>query len=151
MLSVEVAFLSSDPKRQGVVIFLKTEDDERLLPIQIGFAEASAIHMKLEGLETSRPMTHDLMMNLVETLGGRVESVAVEAIRDGTFYGIIYIERGGETIEVDSRPSDAIPLALRADAPIYVHDDVMDEAGILQSDIQAVQEEQEPNEDFIRV
>ena len=86
MLSVEVAFLSSDPKRQGVVIFLKTEDDERLLPIQIGFAEASAIHMKLEGLETSRPMTHDLMLNLIETLGGRVESVAVKSDQRRHFF-----------------------------------------------------------------
>ena len=157
MHSVEVAFLSSDPQRPGVVVFLKSDDGERLLPIQIGLAEASAIHMKMEGFEPPRPMTHDLMMNIVEALGGGIESASVHSIRDGVFYGAISIRRDGGTIEVDSRPSDAIPLALRAGVPIYVHESVMEEAGIPESRIHALLEEsdeeagEDADEDFIRI
>ena len=124
--SVRVHMLSS----QHVVILKETELD-RYLPIWIGPAEANAIAMKLQGLSAERPLTHDLLVNVVEALGSRVSRVVVSHVTDGTFHARLYLELadGGET-EIDSRTSDAIAVAVRTGSTIYVDERVMDEAGV---------------------
>ena len=115
---------------QQQIVILKTEDSERFLPIWIGPFEAQAIAVKLHDLWLPRPMTHDLMSSVIADLGARVERIVVTDIADGTFYARVLLIANGKSIEVDSRPSDAIALALRVDAPIYVEDSVLDEASI---------------------
>ena len=115
---------------QQQIVILKTEDSERFLPIWIGPFEAQAIAVKLHDLWLPRPMTHDLMSSMIADLGARVERIVVTDIADGTFYARVLLIADGKSIEVDSRPSDAIALALRVDAPIYVEDSVLDEASI---------------------
>ena len=115
---------------QQQIVILKTEDSERFLPIWIGPFEAQAIAVKLHDLWLPRPMTHDLMSSVIADLGARVERIVVTDIADGTFYARVLLIADGKSLEVDSRPSDAIALALRVDAPIYVEDSVLDEASI---------------------
>ena len=115
---------------QQQIVILKTEDSERFLPIWIGPFEAQAIAVKLHDLWLPRPMTHDLMSSMIADLGARVERIVVTDIADGTFYARVLLIADGKSLEVDSRPSDAIALALRVDAPIYVEDSVLDEASI---------------------
>ncbi|HET8571545.1 MAG TPA: bifunctional nuclease family protein [Candidatus Limnocylindria bacterium] len=124
--SVRVHMLSS----QHVVILKETEQD-RYLPIWIGPAEANAIAMRLQGLSAERPLTHDLLVSIVEALGSRVSRVVVTHVTDGTFHARLYLELadGGET-EIDSRTSDAIAVAVRTGSTIYVDERVMDEAGV---------------------
>ena len=112
------------------IIILKTEDSERFLPIWIGPFEAQAIAVKLHDLWLPRPMTHDLMSSVIADLGARVERIVVTDIADGTFYARVLLVADGKGVEVDSRPSDAIALALRVEAPIYVENSVLDEASI---------------------
>ena len=115
---------------QQQIVILRTEDSERFLPIWIGPFEAQAIAVKLHDLWLPRPMTHDLMGSVIADLGARVERVVVTDIADGTFYARVLLVADGKSLEVDSRPSDAIALALRVQAPIYVEDSVLDEASI---------------------
>ncbi len=115
--------------RQQIII-LKTEDSERFLPIWIGPFEAQAIAVKLHDLWLPRPMTHDLMSSVIADLGAKVERIVVTDIADGTFYARVLLVADGKGVEVDSRPSDAIALALRVEAPIYVENSVLDEASI---------------------
>ena len=112
------------------IIILKTEDSERFLPIWIGPFEAQAIAVKLHDLWLPRPMTHDLMSSVIADLGARVERIVVTDIADGTFYARVLLVADGKGVGVDSRPSDAIALALRVEAPIYVENSVLDEASI---------------------
>ena len=112
------------------IIILKTGDSERFLPIWIGPFEAQAIAVKLHDLWLPRPMTHDLMSSVIADLGARVERIVVTDIADGTFYARVLLVADGKAVEVDSRPSDAIALALRVEAPIYVENSVLDEASI---------------------
>ena len=115
---------------QQQIVILKTEDSERFLPIWIGPFEAQAIAVKLHDLWLPRPMTHDLMSSVIADLGARVERIVVTDIADGTFYARVLLVADGKSVEVDSRPSDAIALALRVNAPIYVENSVLDEASI---------------------
>ena len=115
---------------QQQVVILKTEDSKRYLPIWIGPFEAQAIAVKLHDLWLPRPMTHDLMGSVIADLGARVERIVVTDLADGTFYAKVLLIANGKSVEVDSRPSDAIALALRVDAPIYVEDSVLDEVSI---------------------
>ena len=114
---------TADPQ----VIVLKECGGERRFPILIGISEAIAIDRKIRGYEPARPLTHDLLASVIAHLGGEVDRVEVCALRDNTFFARLLIQRNGDTIEVDSRPSDAIALAVRLDSPIYVADDVLDE------------------------
>ena len=115
---------------QQQIVILKTEDSERFLPIWIGPFEAQAIAVKLHDLWLPRPLTHDLMGSVITDLGARVERIVVTDLTDGTFYARVLLVADGESVEVDSRPSDAIALALRVDAPIYVERSVLDQAAI---------------------
>ncbi len=112
------------------IVLLKTADGNRYLPIWIGQPEAAAILMKLQGAATPRPMTHDLVTDLLEQLDAQVARITVTELRDNTFYASITVVMDGSEIEVDSRPSDAIALAVRADAPIFAADRVIEESAI---------------------
>jgi uncharacterized protein len=112
------------------IVLLKTADGNRYLPIWIGQPEAAAILMRLQGASTPRPMTHDLVTELLEQLDAQVVRITVTELRDNTFYASITVQQNGSEIEVDSRPSDAIALAVRADAPIFAADRVIEESAI---------------------
>ena len=118
------------PTNQPIVL-LKENDGERFLPIWIGAMEATAIAFALQGIVTARPMTHDLMKNLLEELTVRVERIVITELRDGTFYAVIQIQQNGRGFEVSSRPSDAIALAVRVNVPIFANEDVLTEASIV--------------------
>jgi bifunctional DNase/RNase len=112
------------------IVLLKTADGNKFLPIWIGHPEAAAILMKLQGASTPRPMTHDLVTDMLGQLDAQVIRITVTELRESTFYAQITVAQDGTEIEVDSRPSDAIALAIRADAPIYVADRVIEESAI---------------------
>ena len=118
------------PTNQPIVL-LKESDGERFLPIWIGAMEATAIAFALQGIVTARPMTHDLMKNLLEELTVRVERIVITELKDGTFYAVIQLQQNGNRFEVSSRPSDAIALAVRVNVPIFAQEDVLPEASIV--------------------
>lgn len=113
------------------VVVLREKEADRYLTIWIGADVADAIAFRLQEVTSARPQTHDLMIKMLEDLGGTVESVTVNDLREDTFYANIHIRRGDEAFDIDSRPSDAIAVAVRAGVPIYVADEVMDRAGIM--------------------
>jgi uncharacterized protein len=112
------------------IVLLKTTEGNKFLPIWIGHPEAAAILMKLQGATTPRPMTHDLVTDMLAQLDAQVVRITVTELRDSTFYAQITVQQDGSEIDVDSRPSDAIALAIRADAPIFVADRVIEESAI---------------------
>ena len=112
------------------IVLLKTADGNKFLPIWIGHPEAAAILMKLQGASTPRPMTHDLVTDMLTQLEVQVVRIAVTELRENTFYAEITVQQNGSEIQIDSRPSDAIALAVRAEAPIFVADDVIEESAI---------------------
>jgi len=113
------------------VVILKEKMAERYLPIWIGPAEADAIAVKLQGVTTPRPLTHDLLYSVIDALGATINSIIVSDLKNDTFYAKIILNIDGEQMEVDSRPSDALALAVRTEAPIYAEEIVLDKAGIL--------------------
>ncbi len=113
------------------VVILKEKMAERYLPIWIGHAEADAIAIKLQGVSVSRPLTHDLLNSVIETLGASINFILVNDLKNDNFFAKISLNVNGGQVEVDSRPSDALALAVRVDVPIYVDESVMDKAGIL--------------------
>src|SRR6195256_4630376 len=117
--------VSFDMGGKQPIVLLKTVDSNKFLPIWIGHPEAAAILMKLQGASTPRPMTHDLLSELLEQLDASCEKVSVTDLRDNTFYASITISVNGSSVEIDSRPSDAIALAVRTQAPIFAADDVI--------------------------
>ena len=129
MLLVKVKGLSLS--NMGFVVLLKSEADERTLPIFIGGGEAQSIAIHLDKVEIPRPLTHDLMKNVIDCLECRLKRSVVNDIVESTFYAVLVFERDGAEFEVDARPSDAIALSLRCGAPLYVVTKVMDKAGIL--------------------
>ena len=112
------------------IVLLKTADGNKFLPIWIGHPEAAAILMKLQNASTPRPMTHDLVADMLEQLDAQVVRITVTELRDSTFYAQITVQQNGAEIEIDSRPSDAIALALRADAPIFADERVIEESAV---------------------
>jgi len=122
--SVRVSLMS-----QQRVVILKEVGSDRFLPIWIGPYEAEAITIRLQELEIIRPLTHDLLRNVIRELQGTIVRIVINDLRDDVFYARIFIERDGKQLEIDSRPSDAIALAVRANVPIFVAERVMDEAG----------------------
>ncbi len=130
MILLKVERIGVDVNSHQAVVLLHEVEGERILPIWIGPLEANAIAVSLEGVKPARPLTHDLTLNMLEVAGGKVESVLVDDVHDGTFYAQITFSIGGGNREVDSRPSDAIALALRAGAPVYATDKVMASAAV---------------------
>lgn len=125
MIKLDVAGLSLDPRTEAPVVLLYVPPEEMCLPIWIGPSEAASIALALRGETFSRPLTHDLLAMVVDGLGGSVERVVVTDQRDGTFYARIFLGREREIVAIDARPSDAIALALRTEAPIYLEDVVL--------------------------
>src|SRR5436189_2363769 len=130
MQQMNVYGVSFDLVGKQPIVLLKTVEGNKFLPIWIGHSEAAAILMKLQNAATPRPMTHDLVTDILGELGARVTHVAVTELRENTFYAQVTIQQDGGEVEIDSRPSDAIALAVRAEAPIFVADEVIDESGI---------------------
>ena len=114
-----------DPLSNSPIVVLKDVSGEGVLPIWVGIYEANAIALEIEKVTTPRPMTHDLIKNVLTGLDARVHKVVVNELRDDTFFAVIWMEREGRVISVDSRPSDALALALRVDCPIYVEEGVL--------------------------
>jgi uncharacterized protein len=122
--------VSFDMVGKQPIVLLRTLDGNKFLPIWIGHPEAAAILMKLQGTPTARPMTHDLVTSMLSELNAVVAKVAVTELRENTFHATITLQVNGSEIEIDSRPSDALALAVRTEAPIFVADQVMDDSAI---------------------
>lgn len=134
-VQVDILGLSTSPSSAGAyALILKESNGKRKLPIIIGAFEAQSIALELEGMRPPRPLTHDLLKNIIDTFAVSLNEVCISELRDGTFYAKLSVEGVSETQEIDSRPSDAIALAVRFGAPIYVEEQVLQEAGIVSED-----------------
>ncbi len=130
MIELELVGVRVELPHNQPIVLLKEQTGERYLPIWIGAVEATAIAFALQGVETARPLTHDLMRDLLDALTVQVDRIVVTELRDGTFYAEVQMSQGGEGVVVSSRPSDAIALAVRTNTPIFADESVLDEAGI---------------------
>ena len=110
------------------VIYLREVDGERMFPILIGIFEATSIDRRVKDIPTPRPLTHDLLVNLVETMGGEFHDVVISELREHTYYAVLRVRQEGELLEIDARPSDAIAIAVTCDLPIYVNEEVLNDA-----------------------
>ena len=117
-----------DPKVQASVMLLKEKDGKRILPVWIGQSEALSIAMAMEDVSLTRPMTHDLMQSILKSLGASITFVRIHSLDEGTFYAILRLSMGDETVDIDSRPSDAVALAIRMKSPVYVSENVLSES-----------------------
>jgi hypothetical protein len=124
-VEMKIRGLVMDPVTNMPIVILKDVGGQSVLPIWVGIYEANAIALEIEKVTTPRPMTHDLLKNLLLGLETHVQKVVVSELRDDTFYALIWLERNGEMMSIDSRPSDALALALRVDCPIFVEDEVL--------------------------
>ncbi len=142
---MDILGLSTSPSSGGAyALILNETDGKRRLPIIIGTFEAQAIALELENIKPPRPMTHDLMRNIIQSFNTFVKEIYINDLREGTFYAQIIYENNGETLTQDSRPSDAIALAIRFNAPIFVSDHIVEEAGI-ETDPQMEEQEEGPS------
>jgi len=130
MIEVTIDSIRVSLMSQHRIVVLKEESGARFLPIWIGPFEADAITLQLQGIDTPRPLTHDLLKTVIETLGGEVLHIVISALEKNTYFARIVLDVDGDTVEIDSRPSDAIALGVRVNAPIYVADEVMEQAGL---------------------
>jgi uncharacterized protein len=124
-IEMKIRGLMMDPVTNMPIVILKDVNGAAVLPIWVGIYEANAIALEIEKVSTPRPMTHDLLRNLLVGLETHVHKVVVNELKDDTFYALIWLDRDGQTISIDSRPSDALALALRVDCPIFVEDEVL--------------------------
>jgi len=134
LVPMSIKGLMLDPVSNSPIVVLKDEDEKFFLPIWVGIFEANAIALQLENVTTPRPMTHDLLRNLLAELNTRVIRIVINDLRDSTFFAQIKLIAGERTLELDARPSDAIALALRTEAPIFVAQTVLDQAQTITPD-----------------
>lgn len=127
-IEMTIKGLMVDPITNMPIVILRDKEGQRILPIWVGIFEANAIALQIENITTPRPMTHDLLKNILADLKADVQKVVVCDLKENTFYALIYLEANGEVLAIDARPSDAIALALRTRAPIYVEESVIDSA-----------------------
>jgi uncharacterized protein len=127
-IEMTIKGLMVDPITNMPIIILRDKDGQRVLPIWVGIFEANAIALQIENIATPRPMTHDLLRNVIQDLNASVQKIVVTDLKDNTFYALIFLKTNGITLTIDARPSDAIALALRAQAPIFVEEMVIDNA-----------------------
>jgi bifunctional DNase/RNase len=120
--------LMLDPVSNSPIVVLKDDDDKVFLPIWVGIFEANAIALELEGIATPRPMTHDLLRDVIREIDAKVTRIVINELKESTFYAIIHMQAGERSLTIDARPSDAIALALRTQAPIFVDQTVLDQA-----------------------
>jgi hypothetical protein len=130
MIEVTIESIRVSLMSQNRIVVLREEGGERFIPIWIGPFEADAITLQLQGMEVPRPLTHDLLKNVIETLGAEVLHILISGLEKNTYFARIVIDMEGDTLEIDSRPSDAIALAVRTSSPLYVADEVMAQAGM---------------------
>ena len=127
-IEMTIKGLMVDPITNTPIVILRDKDGQKVLPIWVGIFEANAIALQIENIATPRPMTHDLLRNVIHDLKAEVLKIVVCDLQENTFYALIYLELNGGTVAIDARPSDAIALALRTRAPIFVEDTVIDNA-----------------------
>ena len=127
-IEMTIKGLMVDPVTNLPIVILRDQAGEKVLPIWVGTSEANAIALQIENISTPRPMTHDLLRNVIHDLKAAVRKIVVCDLQDNTFYALIYLSLNGDTVAIDARPSDAIALALRTRAPIYVEETVIDNA-----------------------
>jgi len=127
-IEMKIKGLMIDPVTQMPIVLLRDPKSEAVLPIWVGLSEANAIALQIENISTPRPMTHDLLKSVLVNLDAVVEKIVITELKDNTFYALIHLTRDGKSIQIDSRPSDAIALALRANAPIFVEEEVISKA-----------------------
>jgi bifunctional DNase/RNase len=137
-IEMKIRGLMVDPSTNMPIVILKDGNSEALLPIWVGIFEARAIAIEIEKASGPRPMTHDLLKNIVDGLNGRLQRIVVSELRDDTFYAVVWMEQDGEAVAIDARPSDALALALRADCPIFVEEEVLRTAKVLPNPAEAV-------------
>lgn len=128
LIEMTIKGVTVDPVTNVPIIILRDSADQRTLPIWVGVAEANAIALQIENVATTRPMTHDLLRNVISDLRATVERVVVTDVRDNTFFALIHLDTPGGPVAIDARPSDAIALALRTQAPIMVEESVIENA-----------------------
>ena len=134
LVAMSIKGLMLDPVSNSPIVVLKDEEEKFFLPIWVGIFEANAIALQLENVTTPRPMTHDLLRNMISELDARVTRVVINDLRDSTFFAQIRLITGDKTLELDARPSDATALALRTEAPIFVAQTVLDQAQTITPD-----------------
>lgn len=134
LVPMSIKGLMLDPVSNSPIVVLRDDEDKIFLPIWVGIFEANAIALRLEDIETPRPMTHDLLRNLIEELQGSVTRIVINELKESTFYALIHVESGDRAMTIDARPSDAIALALRTSAPIFVDQSVLDQAQTISID-----------------
>jgi uncharacterized protein len=127
-IEMTIKGLMVDPITNMPIVILRDKEGQRVLPIWVGIFEANAIALQIENISTPRPMTHDLLRNVIQDLKASVQKIVVCDLQENTFYALIYLRLNGDTLAIDARPSDAIALALRTRAPIFVEDTVIDNA-----------------------
>ena len=127
-IEMTIKGLMVDPITNMPIVILRDHDGQKVLPIWVGIFEANAIALQIENISTPRPMTHDLLRNVIQDLKASVQKVVVCDLQENRFYALIYLALDGDTVAIDARPSDAIALALRTRAPIFVEDTVLDNA-----------------------
>ena len=150
MIEMKVMGIALDTRTGSPIVVLHDKDNRRALPIWIGSAEASSIIRKIENLEVSRPMTHDLIINIVEKTGYKITKVEINDVEKETYFANIFLENNnGDVLEIDSRPSDAIAVAIRVNAPIYVTSNVLASGSVSTNSARDEQEAQE-FKDFIQ-
>lgn len=140
-IEMRVGGLTLDPVTKTPIVILKDAENKLTLPIWIGLMEATAMATELEGIKMARPMTHDLLRCIIVELGGAIDSIEVTDLKDNTYYAAIYVQAGDKKLTIDSRPSDAISLALRTKSPIFVAKKVLETSSVLQQN----EETQEQN------
>jgi uncharacterized protein len=140
-VEMRIKGLMLDPITNMPIIILSDLQGQRILPIWVGFFEANAIALQMENVATPRPMTHDLLKNIITGLNGTVKKILVNNLWDNTFYALIYVETNGEMVAIDSRPSDAIALALRMKSPIFVEEEVIKKAKSIEYSHEATDQE----------
>ena len=141
LVEMTIKGLLVDPVTNMPIVVLRDKDDQRVLPIWVGIFEANAIALQIENISTSRPMTHDLLTNVISGLEGGIQKVVVSDLKGSTFYSLIYMLIKEQIVVIDARPSDSIALALRAHAPIFVEETVIENAKTLEITADKTQEE----------
>ena len=130
MIELILNKIKIDESRNDQVIVLKEKEGNRMLPVVIGIAEVHAIKLKLSGVKPPRPLTHDLLLSVIENVGGKLQKVLIDRLHNNTFYAKLFLGLNGKEIQIDARPSDSVALALRAGVPIYVEEEVLGAAGV---------------------
>jgi bifunctional DNase/RNase len=129
-VEMKIKGLMIDPVSNMPIIILRRVDGDMVLPIWVGIFEANAIAMQIEKIQSPRPMTHDLLCNVISDLKARVEKIVITDLKDNTFFATIHLVRDSERLEIDARPSDAMAIALRVDAPIFVEESVIERSSV---------------------